>query len=258
MTRAKSRGTTRKGTPTMYPSNTNRGRAMCRKKNASPLRGRRFAPVVLFILSLAVTTTVAAESKSLEGKWLQELAGAEGGGFTGYPQSLGWQADHPESYPSPFLIVGTRPVGDKPKDGVALRGEKRSDGDWVVADGSGAVWVTGLPAPEPGKPVVLSGRFTKEGGTLALKGIRFLITGVSNGKTVARKGDFVYYPLAGTKSSTCPVEVEGDAAEVAFTDERDTLIVRAVKPGTAKIKLFSLWFTDDKPTPSGENLLTVE
>ena len=141
---------------------------------------------------------------------------------------------------------------------MKLQGGKRTDGDWVVEDGSGAIWVTGLPAPTPGKPVVLSGRFTKDAGPFALRGIRFLVAGTPRGKTVVRSGEFVYYPLAGTKSSTCPVEIDGDAAAVAFTDERDTLIVRAVKPGAAKIRIFSLWFTGDKPTPAGEHLLAVE
>ncbi|HEY3490185.1 MAG TPA: hypothetical protein VGK27_08715 [Candidatus Deferrimicrobiaceae bacterium] len=151
--------------------------------------------LVLIAVLLAGAPSTAAGPKILAGKWLAELAGAEGAGFTAYPQPLGWQAEHPESYTAPFLVVGTRPAGDKPGDGVTLRGVKRTDADWVVADGSGALWVTGLPAPEPGKPVVLSGRFTTE-GLLALKGIRFLVFAEPKGKTVAHAGDFVYYALA--------------------------------------------------------------
>jgi hypothetical protein len=203
------------------------------------------------------TRSPASGPKPLGGKWLAELAGAEGVGFTAYPQPLGWQGEHPESYTASFLVVGTRPAGDKPEEGVTLHGAKRTDADWVVADGSGALWVTGLPAPEPGVPVVLSGRFTTE-GALALKGIRFLVFADKKGKTVARAGDFVYYTLSGNKSATCPVEIDGDAAAVAFTDERDALIIRAVKPGTAKIRIYSLWFTEDAPKLQQELLLTVE
>jgi hypothetical protein len=206
---------------------------------------------------LAGSPSLAAGPKRLSGKWLAELAGAEGAGFTAYPQPLGWQGAHPGSYTSPFLVVGTRPAGDTPGDGVALHGARRTEGDWVVADDSGALWVTGLPAPDPGKPVVLSGRFTTE-GALALEGIRFLAFGEPKGKTVAHAGDFVYYALAGNKSATCPVEIDGDAAAIAFNDERDALIVRAVKPGSAKIRIYSLWFTEDAPKLQRELLLTVE
>jgi hypothetical protein len=190
---------------------------------------------------------------------MKELAGAEGIGFTGYPQSLGWQAEHPAAYPAPFLVVGTRPAQDTPAAGLKLSGARQSEADWVISDGSGAVWVTGLlPAPKPGEPVLLSGRFVARDGKVALQGIRFLRAGKQQGTTSARPGDFLYFPLGGTKSTTCPVELEGDAAEMAFTDERDTLILRAVKPGTVKIKVFSHWFNEDKPTFTKELLLSVE
>jgi hypothetical protein len=218
-----------------------------------------FAPALFAALILAVLPSLASGPKPPIGKWMKELAGAEGVGFTAYPQSLGWQAEHPTSYPAPFLVVGTRPTGDKPASDIKLSGAKQVDTDWVVADSSGAVWVTGLlPAPEPGKTVVLTGRFLNQGEVLAIQGIRFLVAGVRKGKTKVKTGDFVYFPLAGTKSTTCPVEIDGEAAEVAFTDERDTLILRAVKPGTVKIKLFSRWFSESKPAQTSELLLQVE
>lgn len=230
---------------------------MHRSKNAFPSYRQHFAPALFALLALAAIPVVGADPKP--GKWMKELAGAEGVGFTGYPQNLGWQAEHPASYPAPFLVVGNRPINDTPDAGVNLSGAKQSETDWVIADTSGAVWVTGLlPAPKPGESVLITGRFSTKDGMVALKGIRFLLAGNRTGTTIAKSGDFVYFPLSGTKSTTCPVTVDGDAAEIAFNDERDTLILRAVKPGTVKIKVFSVWFNDDKPTLIKELLLTVE
>ena len=232
---------------------------MHRSMNLSARCPQRFTPALFAALILAVFPLVASGPKPPTGKWIKELAGAEGMGFTAYPQPLGWQAEHPASYPAPFLIIGTRPAGDKPASDVKLIGAKQAGTDWVVADSSGAVWVTGLlPAPEPEKTIVLSGQFLIKGGTLAIQGIRFLIAGARKEKTKVKTGDFVYFPLAGTKSSTCPVEIDGDAAEVAFTDERDALILRAVKPGMVKIKVFSLWFSESKPVQTGALLLQVD
>lgn len=213
--------------------------------------------VSFFAATLFAAPPTGSLAASANTKWQAELVGTEGGSLTTYPNNLGWQADHPASYPSPFLVVGMRPSGDRTNDGVRIRGQKRTAADWVVSDGTDAIWVTGLPAPKPGKPVVFTGRFTTD-GALALKGIRFLVAAEPKGKTLARPGDFVVYPLAGNKSNTVPVETEGDAAELAFTDERDTLIVRAVRPGTAKIRFFSLGFADDKPTLQSERILAVE
>jgi len=192
------------------------------------------------------------------GQWLRELTGAEGVGFTAYPAPLGWQSDHPESYPAAFLVIGTRPGGDRPPEGLKLHGRRRAAGDWVVADASGAIWVSGLPAPEPGKTVLLAGRFSTEGGETSLNGVRFLVAGDRREGATVRAGEFVYFPLAGNKSVTCPVEIEGDAAEVAFTDQRDALIVRATRPGVARIRVFSRWFDSDAAVPTGELLLTVK
>ncbi|MDP2877720.1 MAG: hypothetical protein Q8O00_16140 [Holophaga sp.] len=226
-------------------------------ENTFTLGSRRMALVLFALLSLATLPAAGADPKP--GKWMKELAGADGIGFTGYPQNLGWQAEHPASYPAPFLVVGKRPVNDTPDAGVKLSGAKQSETDWVIADTSGAVWVTGLlPAPKPGESTLITGRFATKDGQVALKGIRFILAGSRTGTTVAKSGDFVYFPLAGNKSTTCPVEVEGNAVEVAFTDQRDTLILRAVKPGKVKVKVFSLWFNDDKPTLLKELLLTVE
>ncbi len=189
--------------------------------------------------------------------WMKELAGAEGIGFTGYPHPLGWQGSHPESYPAPFLVVGRRPPGDKPPADLPLLGARRGETDWVVADDTGALWVTGLPAPAPGTPVVLSGRLSVVGGQVALQGVRFLVAGQRKAQTRLRPGDFVYFPLAGTKGPSCPVEVEGNAAEIVFNDGKDTLILRAVQAGSARVKVFAVGF-DDELVPTGEHLLVVE
>lgn len=190
-------------------------------------------------------------------RWLTELAGPEGVGFTAYPTPLGWQPEHPESYRAPFLVVGTRPEGDRPPEGLKLHGRRRTPADWVVADDSGAIWVSGLPAPEPGGRVLLTGRLSTAGGSTSLDGIRFLVAGDRKAGTRVRAGEFVHFPLPGNKSTTCPVEIEGDAVEVAFTDQRDALIVRAVKPGVARIQLFSHWFDSDHAVPTVDTLVTV-
>lgn len=228
------------------------------QKDVSKLCPPRLASAIFAALILASSLSIASGPKASPGKWMKELAGTDESRFTGYSLALGWRAEHLSSYPGPFLVVGIRPPLDKPASGIKLFGTKQSDTDWVVADSSGALWVTGLlPAPEPGEAVVFSGRLLSTNATLAIQGFRILIAGVQKGKTHAKPGDFVYFPLAGNKSSTCPVEIDGDAAEIAFTDERDTLILRAVKPGTVKIRVFSLWFGGNNPTQTDELLLQV-
>jgi len=229
------------------------------------VRGKVFAqwwnrpePELREEFTLEVKALAGTGPKAPGGQWLRELTGAEGVGFTAYPTPLGWQSDHPESYPAAFLVIGTRPGGDRPPEGLKLHGRRRAAGDWVVADVSGAIWVSGLPAPEPGKTVLLAGRFSTEGGETSLNGVRFLVAGDRKEGATVRAGEFVYFPLAGNKSTTCPVEIEGDAAEVAFTDQRDALIVRAMKPGVARIRVFSRWFDGDAAVPTGELLLTVK
>lgn len=221
---------------------------------------KRFASMItqtIFFSVFSTTLLAAPLAANVKAKWQAELVGAEGGSLTAYPNNLGWQADHPAAYPAPFLVVGMRPAGDKTDAGVSIRGKKRSDADWVVSDGSDAIWVTGLPAPEPGKPLLFTGRFATD-GALILKGIRFLVAAEPTGTTRAHAGDFIAYPLAGNKSNTVPVEIDGEAAAVVFTDERDALIVRAIQPGTAKIRFFNFGFTDDKPSLRSERILSVE
>jgi hypothetical protein len=208
-------------------------------------------------LTVEVKPFVGAGPKRPSGRWLEELSGAKGVGFTAYPTPLGWQPAHPESYPGAFLVIGTRPKGDRAPEGLKLHGKRRAAGDWVVADASGAIWVSGLPAPDPGKTVLLAGRLSTVGGATSLDGVRFLVAGDRKEGSAVGVGEFVYFPLAGNKSTTCPVEIDGDAAEVAFTDQRDALIVRAVKPGVARIKLFSHGFDSEEATPTGELLVTV-
>ncbi len=190
-------------------------------------------------------------------KWLAELLGNAGTQLTAYPGNLGWQTDHPASYPLPFVLVGTRPAGDVPVGGTSIRGKRRGEGDWVISDGSGAIWVTGLSAPEPGKPVVLIGQFTTD-GALALRGIRFLVPASLKGKTIARTGDFIYFPLSANKGTAIPVEIDGGAVELAFSDERDALIVRAVKAGEARLRFFALGFMEEKPVLRGERTIVVK
>lgn len=222
------------------------------------------ALLVALVVALAATTApceslTRAPAKAKEGNpRLRELAGDEGASFSTYEFPLAFRAAASEPGTIAFLVIGVRLEGDRPRPGSTLHGGRRTPEDWVVDDGSGAYWVTGLPAPPVGKRVLFSGRFLREGGPLALRGIRYVVSGDPAGTTFARPGDFIHYPLSGTKSSTCPVELEGDAAEIAFTDERDTLLLRAVKPGAVKVRVFSRWFTDEESKLRSEHELSVE
>jgi hypothetical protein len=144
-----------------------------------------------------------------------------------------------------FLIIGARAENDKTKEGTAVSGRKRTDQDWLLQEGSKAMWVTGISGPSHHQKVILRGRLEEKGDSLLLQGYQQMQIGPDHEKGVALlQGEYVFYDLPGSKSNTCPVELSGDSVEIVYYDPFESVILRAVKPGVARLKIYTLWWRD--------------
>lgn len=157
------------------------------------------------------------------------------------------------------LIFGFRPEDDKPKKASHVSGQKRTDRDWVLEEGSTAIWVTGIPGPTHHDQMVLRARLEEKGDSLLLQGYQAMKIGKDQEKrTSLRPGEYIFYSLPGSKSNTCPVELTGDSIEIAFYDEFNGIILQAIKPGVTKLKVFTLWWRDVTPKFLAEHEIVVE
>jgi hypothetical protein len=144
-----------------------------------------------------------------------------------------------------FLIIGARAENDTAKEGAAVSGRKRTDQDWLLEEGSKAMWVTGISGPPHHQEVILRGRLEEKGASLLLQGYQLMKIGPDHEKGVAlRQGEYVFYDLPGSKSNTCPVELSGDSVEIVYYNPFESIILRAVKPGKTRLKIYTLWWRD--------------
>src|SRR5512138_633247 len=79
--------------------------------------------------------------------------------FDGTPRPLAWLIENRQHQASTFLVAGARPKDDRPAADHPLVGKPEA-GDWVFEDGTAAIRVFGVPAPEPGKAIVLAASFS--------------------------------------------------------------------------------------------------
>jgi len=144
-----------------------------------------------------------------------------------------------------FLIIGARAENDTAKEGTAVAGRKRTDQDWLLEEGSKAMWVTGISGPSHHQEVILRGRLEEKGDSLLLRGYQLMQIGPDREKGVTLlQGEYVFYDLPGSKSNTCPVELSGDSVEIVYYNPFESVILRAVKPGAARLKIYTLWWRD--------------
>ena len=156
-----------------------------------------------------------------------------------------------------LLILGARPVGDRPASSPAALGQPLTPQDWILEDPPAAAWVTGVPAPEPGRPIVLMARPEKREGPTLQRAVQVLTLG--KGKTLAlRTGESVFVSLPGSKSNTCPVELIGDSVEIVYHDPFESVILKAVKPGASRLKVFSVGWQSTEVQLIREYDVTVE
>ena len=64
-----------------------------------------------------------------------------------------------------LLVLGIRPLQDKPHKATVILGEKVTDQDWVMEEGFRAIWVSGVSAPVPENSIVLAARFEDKNGS---------------------------------------------------------------------------------------------
>lgn len=158
-----------------------------------------------------------------------------------------------------LLIFGFRPEGDKPKKASRIIGQKQTDQDWVLEEGSTAIWVTGITGPAHDHEIILRGRLEEQGDSLTLQAFQWMNIGKDKAKKVSlRTGEYLFYSLPGSKSNTCPVELAGDSVEIAFYDPFSCIIIQAIKPGVTKLRVFDLWRRDVTPKFLGEHEIVVE
>lgn len=71
---------------------------------------------------------------------------------------------------------------------------------------------------------------------------------VKRREMTVRVGEVVSLPLPGNRSYSCPVEIAGDAARIVTTDGIDNLTLQATRPGTAKVRIYRVfWRERDLP-----------
>lgn len=157
-----------------------------------------------------------------------------------------------------FLVTGTRPKDDRPTTaGRPAVGAARGPGDWVLEDDTGAIRVTGVPAPAPGRPVVLAASFAEPGSEPLLRGQRIVTAGRARGTNVVRVGEFVHLPLGSTKSYSSHLEFSGDLASIESVGFLNGAIVLGVRPGTVAGRILATWWNRPEPELRGEVVLEV-
>ena len=140
-----------------------------------------------------------------------------------------------------LLVLGMRPLQDKPHKATVILGEKATDQDWVLEEGSRAIWISGVSAPMTENPVVLALRFEEKNGSLQAQAFQ-VMKFVRDKKISLKIDEYVFYDLPGSKSNTCPIELLGESVAVDYYDEFECVILHAVKPGKTVLKVFRQWW----------------
>ena len=167
----------------------------------------------------------------------------------GMPMNLPFLIDSRQFYLNQILLVyGFRPENDKAANASIVWGDKTSDQDWLLERESAAIWVTGVDGPQHHGEIVLRAQLEEKDGGLMLRGHQVIQVGSPQEPGTALKmGEYLYYDLPGSRSNSCPIDLIGDAVETVFYDAHSGVILEAVKPGTARLKVFSHWWQDPQP-----------
>lgn len=157
------------------------------------------------------------------------------------------------------LVDGMRPERDLPPEHLKIFGRRLSDGDWLLLQRASGIWVTGVPAPPAGTPVVVHGIFEDAGHGVHLKASHIFKDGgrLGHARHDIRRGEHIYFELPGARSVICPVEIAGDSVRVAFLDEMTCVILEAVKPGSATVTVYELFRLDDQRKQIGRFEVSV-
>jgi hypothetical protein len=164
----------------------------------------------------------------------------------GLPFNLSYYYEYVRPYSKANIIIGSKVEADKIPANVKFEGNNPGGNSWILCQGDRAVWITGISAPETTSEIML---VVKSGNPdeKFLNGIAILRDVTRGGKEVAaEKGVYLYFALAGSKSTSSWAEVEGEAVETAFTDHSESLILKTVKAGTAEVRIFSQFWNSNE------------
>ncbi|MBI5552274.1 MAG: hypothetical protein HY911_12265 [Desulfobacterales bacterium] len=157
------------------------------------------------------------------------------------------------------LVYGSRPAHDQPGKDIQVYGKKKSAADWLLVDGPTAIWVTGLAGPGHRVPLMLRARLEEQGGTLGLRGYQLIKVGVKEEKRVVlHPGEYLYYDLPGSKSSSSHVELSASSVLIVHLDPFSGVILQAVTPGTTRMRIYTQWWQDAAAQFLAEYEIAVE
>jgi hypothetical protein len=157
------------------------------------------------------------------------------------------------------LVHGSRPVKDRAGKDTRVHGKKKSDADWLLVDGPGAIWVTGLAGPGHQDPLILRARLEEQDGTLGLRGYQLIKVGLKEEKRVRlHPGEYLFYDLPGSKSSSSQVELSAGSVQIVHLDPVSGVILQAVAPGTTRMRIYTQWWQDAERKFLAEYEIVVE
>lgn len=147
------------------------------------------------------------------------------------------------------LIAGIRPESDVLPGSVEVFGRRRMAADWPLVQGAQAVWISGSPAPLPGVPVVVAGRFADVEGGPAIDAQHVFTDGGrinTTGRTMTI-GEYLFFALPGARSVICPVELDSDSVRIVWLDEMAGVVLEGVKPGKTNVTVSTKFRLDEQP-----------
>ncbi len=178
--------------------------------------------------------------------------------FDARPLAISYVVANREFYAGTFLVAGARPRDGRPAaEGRPLFGAAPGPGDWLLEDDTGAIRVSGAPAPEPGRPVVLAASLGAPGAAPFLRGERLVTAAPASGTVVVHVGEFVRLPLASTKSSSSHLELSGDLGSIEAAGFLNAELVLGVRPGRVTGRIVTTWWNRPEPERRGEVVLEV-
>lgn len=157
------------------------------------------------------------------------------------------------------LVSGSRPAHDQAEKSTRVHGKKKSDADWLLVDGAGATWVTGLAGPGHQDPLILRARLEEQDGTLGLRGYQLIKVGLKEEKRVVlHPGEYLFYDLPGSKSNSSQVELSAGSVQIVHLDPFSGVILQAVTPGTTRMRIYTQWWQDAERKFLAEYEIAVE
>ena len=184
--------------------------------------------------------------------WAKEFAA-----FDSMPMEIAYLVSQRQYQQGIFVIEGVRARNIPSPAGREFFGKPPETGGWVIEDASGAISVSSLAEPGPGQAVFLAARFADGHAEPLLQGIRWVAAGKLGGTTRLGISDFIRFPLWSSKSSSAFAEFSGDTQAIESLNSRDGVVVRGIRAGTLKVRIFEEHWNRAEPELRKEFTLIV-